>query len=96
MKTNARPSTAYFQEFPIDISNPQPTTREFPSRKLDLQRILGHIVRFLSGSSEPQIQFKRDRLGNHFWRVYDPTTNQSTSFSSETEVRIWLEQRYSR
>lgn len=74
----------------------QPEIQEFSPKRLDLKKIFAEVVRFLSDSSEPRIQFKRDRLGNHFWRVYDPSTNQSATFSSEAEVRIWLEQRYVR
>lgn len=44
--------------------------------------------------NEPQIEQKRDRYGNLFWQVYDPTTHQSHSFGSDGDVRIWIEKRY--
>jgi hypothetical protein len=44
-----------------------------------------------AGSSEPRITRARDH-----YRVYDPTTGNSATFASDTEVRIWLEKRYSR
>lgn len=44
-----------------------------------------------AGSSEPKITRARDH-----YRVYDPTTGNSATFASDTEVRIWLEKRYSR
>lgn len=52
------------------------------------------LVRFVSGSHEVQVWQGRDRRGNTYWRVYDPVTKASDSFSSVNEVRIWLEQRY--
>lgn len=45
---------------------------------------------------EPRVWQKRDRYGNLYWVIYDPTTGYSSSFSSEKEVRVWLEQRYYR
>lgn len=44
--------------------------------------------------SEPKAWQIRDRSGATYWRVYDPATNQAHAFSSEAEVRMWLEQRY--
>jgi hypothetical protein len=52
---------------------------------------LGHI---LTQSSEPSITQKRDRFGHDSFRVYDPMTRKYGEFSSEQEIRVWLEQRY--
>lgn len=48
----------------------------------------------LSGNPEPRIYRKRDRYGNSYFQVYDPTTGLSSSFGTEKEVRIWLDERY--
>lgn len=61
-----------------------------------LGSILLSILNTLSGNEEPQIRQNRDRSGEIFWRVYDPTTGESARFNSELEVRFWLEQRYYR
>lgn len=55
-------------------------------------------VAFLTGEgySEPRIQENRDRTGNVYFSVVDPITNQVQPFESEHEVRVWLENRYSR
>ena len=45
-------------------------------------------------NNEPKIKQKRDRHGNFYWHIYDFTTNQSYDFSSEQDVRSWIEQRY--
>lgn len=61
-----------------------------------LGQILLSILNILSANGEPQIKQKRDRSGEIFWRVYDPTTGESARFNSELEVRFWLDQRYYR
>ncbi len=35
------------------------------------------------------------RKGNNYFKTYDPETRQSNTFSSEQEIRIWLDQRHS-
>ena len=57
---------------------------------------LQYLWRYFNQRLEPKIWQKRDRYGNFYWVVYDPTTGHSSYFSSEQEVRIWLEQRYYR
>lgn len=47
-----------------------------------------------SGNTEPKISQKRDRAGNLYFDVYDPTSGASMSFGSEHEIRTWIEQRY--
>ncbi|HEY9661724.1 MAG TPA: hypothetical protein V6C65_24980 [Allocoleopsis sp.] len=44
--------------------------------------------------SEPKITQKRDRWGNVYYQVYDPTSGFSSAFQTEEEVRIWLDRRY--
>ncbi len=53
------------------------------------------ITQWLRHRDEPKITQCRDRKGNLYYQVYDPTTHRSASFGSESEVRWWLEQRYS-
>jgi len=52
------------------------------------------IVLKLTPSNDPQIYEKRDRHGNTYFHVYDPLTGLSSTFSSEDEIRIWLDQRF--
>lgn len=54
------------------------------------------ICELLATRSEPRIWSTLDQDGNPLWRVYDPITNESCCFSSEKEVRVWLEERYHR
>ncbi|MBE9180543.1 hypothetical protein IQ268_18440 [Oculatella sp. LEGE 06141] len=61
-----------------------------------LRQTIQAFIVAIAGSSEPQIRQLRDRDGNVQWRSYDPITGQINFFSSEVEVRTWLEQRYYR
>lgn len=60
--------------------------------------VANRAVAFLTGEGygEPRIQENRDRTGNVYFSVVDPITNQVQTFESEHEVRVWLENRYSR
>lgn len=57
-------------------------------------RVLNHLMHVLLRSDEPKIEYHTDRSGGSWWRVYDPITRQSTHYSSENEIRIWLDKRY--
>lgn len=57
----------------------------------DLKQLWQGFIAFLAGNSEPKIQ----RVSEDNWRVYDPKTNRSLNFTSEQEVRVWLDERYS-
>jgi hypothetical protein len=43
---------------------------------------------------EPLVSQKCDRFGNQYWQAYDFHTNKSYTFSSEQDVRVWIENRY--
>ena len=44
--------------------------------------------------NEPVIRQKQDVNGNFYWQVYDYKLNQSLIFGTDTEVKMWLEQRH--
>lgn len=77
------------------------------STSKSLRRILGAIVLRLKSvlllvwnavstpaSSEPQIWQKCDRFGQIYWQVYDPIRDRWFRFSSEQELRQWLEENF--
>ena len=72
------------------------TTSRFAKLTTFANNQLQFLWRYFSQRLEPKIWQKRDRYGNSYWVVYDPTTGHSSCFSSEQEVRVWLEQRYYR
>lgn len=53
-----------------------------------------NFVNVMLRDAEPKVWQKRDRKGNFFFQVYDPRTGQVARFSSENEVRAWIEERY--
>lgn len=59
-----------------------------------LRRIGEFLVQQLSQQHELRIEQIIDRKGNVFWEIYDPTSQQTRQFYSETEVRRWLDQRF--
>ncbi|NJO41746.1 MAG: hypothetical protein HC865_14215 [Cyanobacteria bacterium RU_5_0] len=56
-----------------------------------MNKVWNIIADLLVPNTEPQIMQKRDRNGQDWWYVYDPQTGESAWFTSETEVRAWLE-----
>ena len=44
--------------------------------------------------NEPHVEQKNNRDGSLYWQVRDRKTNKSYTFGSDTEVRIWIEERY--
>lgn len=49
---------------------------------------------FLSGRTDITISQALDSNAQVVWYVYEPSTDSNLAFSSEADVRIWLEQRY--
>lgn len=45
-------------------------------------------------SNESRIWQRRDRFGKLYWRIYDPSSDRSITFTSEQEIRKWLDQRF--
>lgn len=72
---------------------PKPTVNKL-AFVLKISKLLQQIVVALIKSPEPRIGTVKDSFGKTVWCVYDPITGQSARFASETEVRIWLEERY--
>lgn len=61
-----------------------------------LNKIWQYLIAVLTKQNELQVKQKSDRFGNTWWNAYDPATGESVSFGSETEMLIWIEQRYYR
>ncbi|NEP44064.1 MAG: hypothetical protein F6K35_34510 [Okeania sp. SIO2H7] len=52
------------------------------------------VLEFLLDSSEIKIFEKTDKEGNLIWEVWDRVKGDRSTFSSEAEVRAWLDERY--
>jgi hypothetical protein len=61
-----------------------------------LGRVKKAIATWIVQTSEPKVSERRDRKGRLYYQVYDPVSNSSAAFGSESEIRAWLEQRYYR
>ncbi|GAB4145022.1 MAG: hypothetical protein Fur0046_22540 [Cyanobacteria bacterium J069] len=66
--------------------------------RLQKSRTLGKwfeaFLNRFGGEPEPRVWQTSDRAGRTTWHAYDPISNTSARFASESEVRIWLEERY--
>lgn len=51
-------------------------------------------AKLINKNTEPKVWQKCDRQGNIYWLVFNPITGFYSYFSSEQEVRIWIEERY--
>lgn len=60
-----------------------------------LEQISRSLVNALTKAHELKIKQITDRAGNVAWTAYDPAQQQTLWFHSETEVRIWLDGRFS-
>lgn len=52
------------------------------------------LAKLAYGSSDPVIEQRCDRQGYPYYQAYDPITREHRLFSTEAEVRSWLDQRY--
>lgn len=59
-----------------------------------LKSLLVTASKLFNTTHEPRISKRFDRWGNIYFAVYDPANKTHQVFTSEQEVRIWLEQRY--
>ena len=59
-----------------------------------IDRLIRAIAQACRSSQAPRIATVRDRQGHLYFLVYDPIAHTQHRFNSETEVRVWLEQRY--
>ena len=74
---------------------PYPQTKEkLSSFKFTLHQLWQGFVHYLTQPPEPKVWKKTNRHGEIFWEVYDPYRNLKATFTSELEVRMWLDQRY--
>jgi hypothetical protein len=89
-------TTGFINHSAIDLTTRSTQTAQKGQSKqlIAWNKIWYSLVKAIAGSNEPQIRQSVDRNGSLIWHVYDPQTHHSACFSSEKEVRIWLDQRY--
>lgn len=62
--------------------------------KAQLQNLAQTLICQLSSSSEPQVWSTQDVNGQIVWNAQDSASDRIIRNASETELRIWLEERY--
>ncbi|MEB3274226.1 MAG: hypothetical protein ACO4CG_07710 [Prochlorothrix sp.] len=77
---------------------PSPVSLHLPPLHIGvrLHQGLEFLLNHLAGeeSTEPQIWQHQDRQGHEWFEVYEPHSHHHFCFSSEQEVRDWLDQRF--
>ncbi len=94
-RTSSHPHAIVLEQYPSDIHTSRLNTlwRRIKTW-VSPDAIWSTIAKRAAGSSDPIIEQRRDRQGYAYYIVYDPTTQERSICSSETEVRAWLERRY--
>ncbi len=54
------------------------------------------LIAGLTAEDKLKIWTCSDRFGNTYWNAYDPIYNHSLEQATESELQLWLEQRYNR
>ncbi len=62
--------------------------------KRTLHQLWQNLVIYLTRPPEPKVRKKSNRRGEIWWEVYDPNRHLTANFTSELEVRMWLDQRH--
>ncbi|HEY9764258.1 MAG TPA: hypothetical protein V6D07_17140 [Trichocoleus sp.] len=83
-----------YTHYPNQSSLDRDSSLESSSSLLTAVKRAGQaFVEFLTSGNDLRI-WTRQRNGHLIWHVYDPMTEQRQQFSSEEELRSWLENRY--
>lgn len=61
-----------------------------------IARAWASIAKFVSVSDEPRLWKTVSANGETLWNAYDPKTNHYVEGMTEQNMRIWLEERYTR
>lgn len=69
-------------------------TTEPKSFRTRLNNLFSLIVSQLTASSDPLIWSTQDAAGQTLWNAKDQTSGKVIRGASETEIRVWLEERY--
>jgi hypothetical protein len=78
----------------INAAVPVPVSSQPVKPASRFGKFLQTLFTTMAGDAEPKIWQTTSRNGVMIWNVYDPTTKESTRFTTEADVRSWLEQRH--
>lgn len=95
-----KPNSLYAQleliQEPLDsaIQTDYSIARVWVGAKRRLSLLGSALLIYLCGSTDLSVSVKRDLRGNTLFVAYDPVSQQRHTFSSEQELRVWVDQRY--
>ncbi|MBD2111220.1 MULTISPECIES: hypothetical protein [Cyanophyceae] len=95
-----KPNSLYAQleliQEPLDrpIQTDYSIARAWAEAKRRLSLVGSALLTYLCGSADLSVTVKRDRWGNTLFVAHDPVSQQRRTFSSEQELRVWVDQRY--
>ena len=79
------------------ISTPQPQPKRKHRTVLSILKSIGNsLLAALTEESQLRVWQTVERDGNICWHVYDSRTEQSIQLASEQEVRVWIDESFSR
>jgi hypothetical protein len=58
---------------------------------IKLDTVLDHLFGSLELNPTPRLNYKRDRQGEFYFEIYNPTTGQCLTFDSKEDVLEWFE-----
>ena len=91
-----QPSISNKIEYVTDISFTQKLTNISQALVTVFKDAGAGLIHYLTRPNEVRIWQVSDRQGITYWKAYDPYTNTTAYLNSENDLRVWLEQRYSR
>jgi hypothetical protein len=62
--------------------------------KTEVNDLWQTAIAHLAVSDEPHVWKSQDERGYTVWNAYDPKTGRSVNKLSESDVRVWLEERH--
>lgn len=95
-----KPNSLYAQleliQEPLDsaIQTDYSIARVWAGAKRQLSLVGGTLLTYFCGTTDLSVSVKRDLRGNTLFVAYDPVSQQRHTFSSEQELRVWVDQRY--
>jgi len=82
------------QRYPQNAIAPEEPSSRNHRLRTAFQQVSRYLIEFLTGQASLSIRVQKQPTGELNWIVYDPSTSTRSTFLSESELRIWLENRH--
>ena len=76
----------------IEPSTIEPSRHTLKSTASFWQVLWQSLLHLPVQADEPRVWQRLDRFKNLYWQAYDPATGRSASYTSDAEMRAWLEE----